>query len=128
MNREAAFAWAKSLRENADRKGRNALASSDRKYFCCLGWLCQMHGYQFTNGQVLNPKGEREFHSTVQSRIPQSLADKLNSRLLAKGDDWHESDTVIIKDRKYHSLAQANDSGATWPEIADWIEANYEKL
>lgn len=41
----------------------------------------------------------------------------------AKGDA-----IIAIGSRIYGNLAEANDEGVPFSDIADWIEANYEKL
>lgn len=130
MHKEAAFEWAASLRANAEKKGRGALASSDLSHFCCLGWLCKMHGYQFKGGRLLTPAGgDVVFTDLVQSKVPFDLAQKLGSKNLSDGGLWRGV-KVIINDTTFDNLADVNDiqPSIDWHQIADWIEANYKQI
>lgn len=130
--------WLRSMNEHPERQGKGVLAiklSADATNYnaCCLGELhiCALksegvepsfredHGYLYLKGNVIMQDGGSSVYLV---------------------DSWQKyglySDCGEFKDYKKHkigegiysSLAEANDSGATWAEIATFIEANPEEV
>jgi len=124
MKKDIAMALVAELRSGKILQTRGRLRNAENK-MCCLGVLCNVHAKanpeiavnetdpQCYMGEVwLVPQPVLEwadFHQNVGTR-----RDKLPLPFPGKGT--------------YPSLAMANDAGVTFPEIADYIEANYEQL
>ena len=118
MRKYKAMLWVKLLRSGEYKQGTGFLkqqeeASAPPRY-CCLGVLCEVQaslkskisameywGLKFNNGRF-TPRG--------QAIWPPSIPE--NSVLL----------------RSKTSLADLNDAGATFDQIADFIELNYKLL
>lgn len=99
MNKELKDKWVAALRGNDYVQGQGALRTGDNRY-CCLGVLCELAGYEaFQN----------EFDSYVMAgsdSIP--VTRYLNDMGLTA--------------EQGNLLANKNDGGATFVEIADYIE------
>ena len=106
MNREIAELWVKDLRSNPP---QTRLKLFDGKGYCCLGRLCLLAG--------LTPYEEdrRFFFSTNDATLPNKVLKWAGMR----DEVGHYKDT---------SLAEQNDSGKTFAEIADIIEAHVDEL
>jgi hypothetical protein len=113
-------AWVKSLREHPERQAKGYLGDGtpDDYKACCLGeLLVRASGFNlcpspFVNGRILDggdPDGS--------SRILRTFYKKVG---------LHSDQGSIIY--SLTSLGEMNDNGVTWPKIADFIEANPEKV
>lgn len=115
-------AWLKSLRENPDRQMKHSLGQKDyldadpdsqdaEKYHaCCLGEAGLIAGVCEWEGYILVVAG-CEYKSKNKSLLEVYGAIGLRSNIGGAKDN-------------IDSLANLNDGGKTWPEIADIIEAN----
>ena len=116
MKREIALRWIEALRDPSTKQTQGRLGKPDGSR-CCLGVLCDVMGVPFykCGGMVAKLEGPG---ITVLPRIVQELADmaspngELGNRTLDNLDN----------------LAIMNDNGASFTEIADIIEQNWEKL
>ena len=86
--------WVKALRGGKYEQGY-ARFERDGRWFCCLGVLCSVAGEKTASGVSDN----------------WSFADEVLGRMTS-GENWSDHLSVM------------NDSRATFPEIADYIEAN----
>lgn len=119
MIKEKAMELVAALRSGEYKQAKNRLKTADG--YCCLGVACILAGCVFTeedgdfitedNNGAVPPQRVRDafgfFNSNGSRRDPRELT---------------------IGGRHYSCLTEANDGGATFAEIADYIEANWEAL
>lgn len=122
MDKAIAKKWAKALRSGKYAQGRSRLRSEDNK-FCCLGVLCNIHAQE-------HPKiaAKERFASLylgasayLPTRVGRWAGMNTNTGNLKSGMLKFDSGV-------YSDLADANDSGVTFKQIANWIAANYKDL
>lgn len=103
MDRELVKEWVAALRSGEYEQGRAFLRSQENAY-CCLGVACdialQGEEWEFQDGRWVTKEG-------YAGHLPVKLWDRL-------GVSWDRESTLI----------HMNDSGKSFPEIADWIETN----
>lgn len=110
MNKEWAMKWVEALRSGKYTQGKGMLETLDGRN-CCLGILCRIAGLE-----PVVMEGTKLFGSSG-TFLPEEIRDKM--------------DLYEINGRyrtKEVSLAELNDDGISFEEIADIIEKNYEKL
>lgn len=113
---EAQLKWLEALESGELDQAQHNLF--DGKGYCCLGVLCKVLGAQFEK------RGNR--YQTDDGRsacLPDRLAEK------AKMRNQHGYFYPANKKRKvggvgFYGLTDANDNGATFPEIAAFIRSN----
>jgi hypothetical protein len=94
--------WVHALRSGNFKQGRGALHDLTNGSYCCLGVLCKIAGV---------PERINRDHSGTFDKQSVFLSD----RLLAEFDIPGELET---------KLSNKNDCGASFAEIAAWIEEN----
>lgn len=119
-------AWLKSLRKNPERQMKNQLGKVDpvnRTYkACCLGEYKVIY-----NKMKGLPFPVDSTNCIVDGSRKDILFDSYHELGLMDGNGQFykkEDKSVFFKDVEYQSLAHMNDMGVTWPEIADFVEAN----
>jgi len=119
--------WVRALRSGKYKQASGQLKTEDG--FCCLGVLCDV--YDSTNWTVAadNDLGEayQEWHykisklggytSIMKDVLPDEVVD-------AAGLDLQNPEVPYGIDGTRTSLAQLNDTGATFAQIADLIETH----
>ena len=113
--------WIDALRSGKYEQGRGALRTGDT--FCCLGVLCDIHkpeGWKFCQGggdvarqwgyEDFNGDGER--NDVLPPHVKRWAGLELQSPEIKKLDGYAAS------------LANLNDNGTTFAEIADLIETH----
>jgi hypothetical protein len=124
MNPEIKALWIEALRSGEYQQGKDQLKSAEGKY-CCLGVLCDLArkeglGEWRPNSDGFGaPTGGNEF---VASR------DELDARwssLPTAVADWAGTshDPVVFGGLSTSSLANLNDTGMSFEDIADVIES-----
>ncbi len=103
MNAEIKQKWIEALKSGKYRQGREALRDSDNDY-CCLGVLCDLVD---PNGWSAGALDDVFIHGTDDAWPGLSVLGPANLGL-----------------RDAEKLAEMNDSGSSFAEIADHIEAN----
>lgn len=113
--------WVEELRNNPDQQMSKALGIPAKKKFCCLGKalmiICEEYNLPIdvNEGGCLLSEGERGVLSTY---------DKIGLRNNVGAFSYEK--TICITGRYFNSLADANDSGISWLDLADFIERNPE--
>lgn len=116
MNKEIAEKWVAALRSGKYEQAKGTLKSINQGGFCCLGVLCDItalgrwemdsegHGLQYNTGD--------SFESAILPVLVMNYVE-MNNAAGEVGDT---------------ALTEMNDTGMKFPEIADYIERNWEKL
>ena len=117
VKKDMATKWVEALRSGEYEQGINALKNGNK--YCCLGVLCEISGIsRFISGYYLGESTCLSSPVMLECGIRHPLG------VPCDGADVH----IHINGVRYDSLMSANDNGAPFSEIADWIETNYEKL
>jgi len=111
MNPEIKSKWVAALRNGKYEQTTTVLRSAENE-FCCLGVLCDLvDGERWSEGVITIrlPEGSRFCHQYGEAAVFPPHAIVVRASL----------DIDVA-----HQLASMNDKGATFSEIADYIEAN----
>lgn len=114
MKADVKAKWLEALRSGKYGQAHNVLRSGDGERFCCLGVLCELHSLETRSADWRpNTDGEFEYIGNVTA-LPLEV------------QRWARVRTASINLRRTVSdcstLAELNDSGANFKEIADVIE------
>lgn len=120
MIKEKAMELVATLRSGEYQQATGRLKTSTG--YCCLGVACVLAGCEFTQ----NTFGDfiTEDHAGC---VPPQRVRKLFGFLDPNGSRRDCGD-LVINGSRYTCLTEANDGGATFAQIADYIEANWEAL
>jgi hypothetical protein len=108
MNQEIKAKWLSALRSGEYQQGKQALKLY--KKFCCLGVLCDIHSKETKNKWVEN------IYLDHQGALPQDV-------IIWAGLKFSDPSLYYGKFKSIKSLSDLNDSGKTFLQIADLIEA-----
>jgi hypothetical protein len=121
MKKEKAMEWVKALRSGNYQQGQARLKFKNDEgefSYCCLGVLGEISGVDSQDLEIFSQLYTHEMQEkagiTSWYGTPTS-EDKINVK-------------IGNRLQSFASLAHANDRGATFKEIANWIEKNYELL
>jgi len=124
MNREIATDWANDLRTEGILQGRGYLRQGER--YCCLGRLCNLYQTATGKGKWV-PQGTSAVYKFVIGE--EELSDYYDDQTLPHlVQDWAEMQAPNGRWDLFHALSHENDNGASFPTIADLIEAHVEEL
>lgn len=87
--------------------------------FCCLGVACDLSGLGVWHN---------EWHFVINDKASTGIPNDRIMALLGVTKEDLYMDTPAGPVNKLSYLAAANDAGATFAEIADWIEANVTEV
>ena len=114
MKKEIAKIWVEALRSGKYEQTRGQLKMDES--YCCLGVLCEISKLgRFSNNE----------RYLIQSRSAQEIKNDVLPVSVMKWAGIKDSSGLL---NMYESLAEYNDSGKTFLEIADIIELNVENL
>ena len=103
MNKEYKEKWIAALRSGKYKQGTGSLRKNDK--FCCLGVLCDI--VDSSKWELPRSEGTPIVYDSRTSYLPEKIKNNLN-----------------IEYRQQKDLAELNDEGKSFNEIADWIEEN----
>ena len=144
MNKENVKKWIAALRSGEFKQGKKRLRNLDtmgNKTYCCLGVLCEIADIEIWEGAVLPPVAVADWLGLpIQARYADGLGRSNVATLTFEateserevimdkcGDDVLSLDaTVAPREEAY--LAALNDKGATFEQIADFIEDHIDSL
>lgn len=110
MRKDIADQWIAALRSGKYQQGHGALRSGDK--FCCLGVLCDILGTPITR---VAPSGVYNYEGHNNYLPPQ-----------ARNQAGMQTDNGRIP--RKDALANLNDDGKSFAEIADFIEQHWQEL
>ena len=113
--------WLTALRSGKFKQGKEELRTLENK-FCCLGVLCDIYRKETKLGKWGKNRFNR-FHFTNTKKNNQKFEDQ--GVLPLSVQQWAELPERNPSIYKQMSLANLNDSGSTFQEIADIIEKNF---
>lgn len=125
---EARDLWIKELRNTIKKQGTKVLhAVEGRNHtYCCLGIACELAikcGIKLTKTKVfatINQKDVIVYNAVGISSLPEEVKEWLGLR--NRLGSFIEKKKIA--GRYVQSLAEANDKGCTFKEIADFLELN----
>lgn len=113
-------AWIKSLREHPERQIIGVLGFKQHGSYkaCCLGeYLLTVKGEACWDGDIFKDGNSDISLDTIWEEVG------------LRGKEGELLNNFTGGDGKfYHCLSGMNDEGYTWPEIADYVEANPENV
>lgn len=113
MNKEIKERWVEALRSRHYDQGLRRLRDAEDRY-CCLGVLCDIvQGTKWKLDGYLNCYGADNINSVADKDI-------FWVSMIPPGIQYVSELTVA----EAITLAEMNDNGATFHQIADWIEVN----
>jgi len=120
VNKQIAMEWVEALRSGKYEQGEQYLNKDNR--FCCLGVLCDILPVEknILENNIISYGAYRSI--TLLKKDVMNYTDI--SDHFGRPADFN----VTINGNCYQGLSSANDQGVPFSDIADWIEANYEKL
>lgn len=138
MNKEFADRWVADLRDPNNKQCPSVL--HDGVGYCCLGRALVVGGFKLVPRRIedddvenLVEDGGFVIDGTQKEDGTRGEAEGLNRRAMeAIGFNYPDGSTIdgsfVISGRSFPSLAEANDGGISFAEIADWVEKNWERL
>jgi len=126
MIKERAMELVGALRSGRYQQTRNRLRTDSG--YCCLGVACAISGL---NEWKLTDRLEwtyLEEDNILPERVIEHFGfyNRAGEPRISSGH-WSHGD-MEIGGKRFHCLAEANDGGATFEQIADFIEKNWENL
>lgn len=120
MLKRNAMRWVKALRSGKYKQGKGKLKNTDDNSYCCLGVLGEINGIDsehLERSGLLN--GDTKTKCGIKDSSGQPYrSDKVSVPIKIKTKNKSE----------FACLTYANDDGATFEQIANWIEKNYKLL
>lgn len=116
MKKEVMKKWVRALRSGKYKQGKNMLKrvnGAGVAHYCCLGVLCEV------TGMKSRTSNERPYHVFGRKSVAMLPPTAQIRSGMNSCDGVLEGDTC---------LANLNDSGKTFAEIANIIEKNWEAL
>ena len=140
MNKEIAIKWVKALRSGKYKQGKHNLCTilNGNKKFCCLGVLTDMYQKDCkAKKRKQLPSKEKKLYGeiivgyNVDGRQDQALPHAVKNWAGMQdknGMYWVGDKARSGMEIDFCSLADANDNGFTFKQIASFIEKHYEIL
>lgn len=120
MNPEVKAEWVEALRSDTYKQGTGALRNT-RNEFCCFGVLCDLYDNKQLRSLWNQDSDDDLFYHTSGININYEDNTGLPPKFVLDWAGVNEIDSVDIDD-EILSLAEHNDSGKTFTEIAKAIE------
>jgi hypothetical protein len=123
--------WVKALRSGKYTQGRGRLKTTTGRH-CCLGVLCDITGegswkkdpYSSRKIFVIGDVDSGDNIGAID--LPGAVQDLVG--LKSDYGEFPDGRELEVKGKVVKSLAQANDKGATFKDIAKFIEKNWRRL
>jgi hypothetical protein len=124
------LAWIEAIKSGRFLQGRERLTSliEGKQYHCCLGVACIIHNEQAEALKLrlieLTQRFDAINYNNERNYAPNALIDALGLR----GNAGQLKKFASINGLTYDTLAEMNDNGMSFVEIAAYIEANPENV
>lgn len=128
MKKEVAERWVKALRSGKYEQGVGALKHKSR--YCCLGVLCEISGL-IEGSDLIKDTGTCILYAHSDNELKETIPDDIlewSEMKNGRGEFWDLNNETIIYLIGRTSLADANDHGDSFNQIADFIEKHWEIL
>ena len=142
MKQKVMRAWVRALRSRKYKQGKYALRSTTRagnmgSEFCCLGVLCDLYAQEHPDDAQWVVNGSRMSCSfspragEIQNNVPHALVMEWaglkteNGEFRAPSTAW---DDFGFRGSCAQELTSVNDNGATFRQIATFIEKHWRRL
>lgn len=132
MNKDIADRWVTALRSDKFDQGTDNLCKDGR--FCCLGVLCELYMDEFDLADEFSePALVKDKHGEEREVVYYGGADDLLPNEVQEwaGMQTHNGTIVQVQDKIWDndtSLAELNDDGMSFKDIADIIEKEWMHL
>lgn len=124
MDKKIALKWAKALESGKYKQAKDALSSREKpkeKYgYCCLGVLCDIYAKEMKGGKWKPEYGARYFVIDGDDRNDADLPFAVQC--------WAGMSSESGDRKEGSSLAQLNDTGTAFKDIAKIIREEWEQL
>lgn len=119
MKKSIASKWVKALKSGEYAQGKGKLVKQGKKYdrFCCLGVLTDLYMQEVGDLEVDGEDSEELYYGFCYDEALHPSVQKWAGMKSFSGDYGCA-----------YSLAQRNDEGDKFEELADIIETNWKKL
>lgn len=125
MKKEIADKWVEALRSNTYKQTHGYLRAGDG--YCCLGVLCELVGVSGVETDNRSPTAKVYVYDFETCVLPPSAM--LLSGIRSEVGLYNtEDDVEYIHHTQQLSLAEMNDNGSTFEEIAKVIEEKWAEL
>jgi hypothetical protein len=115
MNKEIKDKWLKALRSGEYKQGQNYLKQNCEVYrYCCMGVLVDI-GLEGEWREILS-SGRYKFYPAGENEDGRTFHEFIN------GQEYLDKLSITMEQQK--ALANMNDDGIPFWQIADWIEEN----
>lgn len=110
--------WVEALRSGKYKQGQEMLMRYNEGGYCCLGLACEIAGIKIESGYAYS------FPFDLLKKKEISI-DSLPAILQEDCFGTYKADLSVEEQVNFNcKLAKLNDTGHTFQQIADWIEAN----
>jgi hypothetical protein len=114
MNPDIKARWVAALRSGDYKQGTGVLHKADA--YCCLGVLCDLHIKEFGGAWERMEYAEEHAYMDHSALLPPAVCDWAG--ISGEDDETRRNPCA----QSYKPLSSQNDSGSTFPKIADLIE------
>ena len=145
MKQKVMRAWVRALRSGKYKQGRGALRNKTAAFktgqkFCCLGVLCDLYAKEHPDarwepvgnvlGCIFTPDGSagNDSFGVLPTPVQKWAGLKTTSGELESKTAWKVFDKVDEDIAVSRELTAANDEGATFRQIAAFIEKHWRRL
>lgn len=122
---EKAMELVAELRSSRHEQSRNKLHESHGPK-CCLGVACYLAANEIEINVCRNLSGNNFKYDGEENHLPKSVMDLFGFHSHSGGRQ--DGKFIKIGTHENKSLANANDAGCTFKQIADYIEKNWRML
>lgn len=122
MNEQRAMEWADALESGEYPQAQGGLRS--KRGFCCLGVACNMHAQ--THPEIAEQQDSHLYYMGQSSFPPLEVCDWMG--MYSRKGGRKDLAAVLINGNRYLNLADANDEGVTFKDIAKYIRENWREL
>jgi hypothetical protein len=126
MNKENMQKWVAALRSGDYTQARSVLRKKDTNEMCCLGVLCDLYTKANDDGKWIDKTDVVDANSSTLGQVFNYEGSEFVGMPPRDIIAWSGL-SVNRYDSFWGALAESNDTGSTFEEIADKIEAKFNE-